>query len=416
MKDNPFTSNIFTKIWSKHFNQSVSGIRFPSIKNLLFLKRRFLPIYVNYGQTHTKGISYTLDSFNFHDLKGKVLLIYDVSTFFNLPEFNQNRIKLDKIKQYPGFLINLTHYTDLNEFMANTFKKNSRYKLKKYKKKLETCFEINYKMFYGEMSKEEYDFIFNTFKYLLKKRFDDKHVTNNNLKKQEWDFYYEVAYPMILEKKAGLYVIYNGTQPIGVTLNYFSKDILFDAITVFDIDYAKFHLGSVTIMKLIEWSIEQKLKIFDFSKGYFDYKKRWASEEYDFECHVFFDSKSFISKLLALIIKKYFETKQFLRDKRVNEKLHKITFLLQNKNSSRRLKPTYEFFEVEKDYLEKELIEVNLDINENVFLRAPIFNFLYLNNETYNNLKVYKITSEPTNFLFFGKTKKVKVAMSKKDI
>ena len=415
MKNNPFTSDIFTSIWSKHFNQSLLGIRFSFVKNLQFLKQRFLPIYVNYGKTHTKGINYTIDDTGVRDLKGKVVLIYDIPTFFNLTETTQDRIKTYKIKQYPGFLINLESFKDLNEYMAATFKKSSRYKLKKYKNKLETCFDINYKMFYGEMSKEEYDFVFEAFKNLLIKRFNAKQESNNNLEKQEWDFYYEVAYPMILEKKAGLFVIYNGTQPIGVTLVYFSEDILFDAITVFDIDYSKFHLGSVTIMKLIAWSIEQKLKLFDFSKGYFDYKKRWATKQYDFEYHILYDSKSLIAKLIAIFIKIYFETKQFLRDKKVNEKLHEITFLLRNKNSSRRLKPTYEFFEVEEDYLEEELIEVNLGIDENDFLRALVFDFLYLNNEALKNLQLFKVIAKNSDYLLKGKSKNLVVHLKTLD-
>ena len=72
------------------------------------------------------------------------------------------------------------------------------------------------------------------------------------------------------------------TKLLGCELN-FSEDTLFDAITVFDIDYSKFHLGSITIMKLIEWCIENEIKILDFSKGYFEYKRRWCTKIYDFE-------------------------------------------------------------------------------------------------------------------------------------
>ncbi len=156
MITNPFTSDTFSAIWSKHFSPSVSATRFGFLKNLLFEKQKFLPLYFNYGKTHTKGISYDFVNFNIAEIKGKVLLIYDVPTYFNLPEIELNSIKRFKIKQYPGFLINLEPYNGLNEFMVGAFKKSSRYKLKKYKNKLETCFDINYKMFYGEISKKEY--------------------------------------------------------------------------------------------------------------------------------------------------------------------------------------------------------------------------------------------------------------------
>lgn len=405
MINNPFTSDIFTNIWSKHFNHSASGSCFASVRDLYFTKHKFLPLYSNYGKTHTKGISYTFDGTDVSDIKGKVLLIYDVPTFFKVTEITKDRIKTYKVKQYPGFLMNLEPYKDLNEFMVGTFKKGSRYKLKKYKRKLETCFDIRYKMFYGEISKRDYDFVFEAFNKLLMKRFDYKQVTNNNLENDEWDFYYEVAYPMILEKKAGLFVVYNGDKPIGVTLNYFSDEILFDAITVFDIDYSKFNLGSVSIMKLVEWSIEQKLKLFDFSKGYFDYKKRWASDKYDFEYHLIYDSKSSLAKLLAFAIKTFLEFKQFLRDKKVNEKLHKLTYMFKQKSNLNVSNPKFELSDYKKNYSNKYLKKVEINDSEYQRLIPSMFEYLYLNNESLPNLIVYKVKGEDNLYVFSGMEK-----------
>ncbi|MGB5668553.1 MAG: GNAT family N-acetyltransferase [Maribacter sp.] len=412
MISNPFTSDTFSTIWSKHFSQSLSATHFSSLNNLRFEKHKFLPLYFNYGKTHTKGISYDFVNSNIAEIKGKVLLIYDVPTYFRINnEFKPKSLKLHKIKQYPGFLIELESFKDLNEYLANTFNKSSRYKLKKYKNKLEACFDVNYKMFYGEMLKSEYDFIFEAFNNLLTKRFNDKQESNNNLEKQEWDFYYEVAYPMILEKKAGLFVIYNGSQPIGVTLNYFSEDILFDAITVFDIDYAKFHLGSITIMKLIEWSIQQNIKIFDFSKGYFDYKKRWATKEYDFEYHIYHDPSSISSKAVAILLKNFFRAKQFLRDKKVNEKLHQLTFWLRNKSNKNKSSLQYEFSNVEQGFKKEELTEVDLKSKDNDFLKPIIFDFLYLNNESFKNLKIHRVIDDNSLFIIQRKPNNVNSAL-----
>ncbi|MBD1262700.1 GNAT family N-acetyltransferase [Maribacter polysiphoniae] len=409
MISNPFTSDTFSTIWSKHFSPSVSATRFGFLKTLFFEKHQFLPLYINYGKTHTKGISYTIENSDVEEIVGKVVLIYDVPTYFTTAELPKNRIKRYQIQQYPGFLIDLESYRDVNEYMVGTFKKSSRYKLNKYKRKLESCFDINYKMFHGEISKDEYESIFASFNALLTKRFDEKQVTNNNLEKEEWDFYHEVAYPMILEKKAGLFVIYNGNLPIGVTLCYFSEEILFDAITVFDIDYSKFHLGSVTIMKLIAWCIEQKLKIFDFSKGYFDYKVRWGSKKYDFEYHILYDSKSLIAQVLALAIALFFKFKQFLRDKNVNEKLHRITYKLKNKPDKTIEKFRYTLFEITEDYQNEDFVEINYGTAENEFLKTIVFEFLYLKNESQRNLKLFRSSTHDNRFLFSGIDNKVMV-------
>ncbi len=411
IKTNPFTSKTFTAIWSKHFNQSRPGRTFDIIKGLFFVKTHFPFLFVNVGKTHTKGISYLVDDTNSEDLKGKVLLIYDVPSFsIGISEFYDTTIKRHIIKQYPGFLIDLTPYSDLNDFMAATFKKSSRYKLKKYKKKLETCFDISSKMFYGHMSKNEYDFVFKRFKELLVKRFADKKVTNNNLEKQEWDFYQEMAYPMILEKKAGLFVIYDHDQPIAVTLNYFSEDVLFDAITVFDIDYSKFHLGSINIMKLLEWCLQHDVKIFDFSKGYFDYKKRWANKAYDFHYHVIYDSTSLNARILATVLRNFFMLKQYLRDKRINEKLHRFTFRVKTLFGQKEPPLKYEFAELKEGFSAKKFHKMDLDASENLFLKKAIFDFLYLNNEPYYQLELFgEKESDSTSFVLSGKEKKIQL-------
>ncbi|MGY8915087.1 MAG: GNAT family N-acetyltransferase, partial [Flavobacteriales bacterium] len=357
---NPFTSQTFSKIWLAHFNKNKPLFTLKGLEGLSFVKPWSLPIYVNVGMTHTKGVSYTFNQQEQVDLKNKVLLIYDVPTFFDLEIATLNSsLQFKKSRQYPGYLIHLDNYTDIGHYMSSSFSKSSRYKLNKYKKRLEDSFDISYKMFLGDISKEEYDSVFEHFKILLEKRFLDKGITNNNLDPDEWDFYHEVAYPLILEKKASLFVIYEGNTPIGVTLCYFSENILFDAITVFDIDYEKFHLGSVTIMKLIEWSLENNIKIFDFSKGYFDYKKRWANKEYHFEYHIYHDSNSISAKIIAWSILEFFSLKQKLRDKKVNEKIHKLRFHLKNKKVEDTTKPIYHFSDLDQEINASEFINID---------------------------------------------------------
>lgn len=413
MQNNPFTSNIFTSIWLKHFNQKKVGRSFEGILGLRFTKSDSLWYWTNVGATLTKGIDYKLLVTSTFDFKNNVILIYDVPTYFEInKETTTVNLGFYAVKQYPGFLINVSEFTDLTHYMAVTFSKSSRYKLNKYKKRFEQCFDIEYRMFYGDISKNEYDDIFKNFKVLLEKRFDDKQVENNNLRSREWNFYYEVAYPMILEKKASIFVIYDSGVPIGVTLNYFSEHIVFDAITVFDIDYAKFHLGSVTIMKLIEWSIDNNFKTFDFSKGYFDYKTRWSTRVYDFEYHIYYDSSSVKAKATAWFLKSFFGFKHYLREKKINEKLHKFTYRLKSKNAFTTPTSSYSFIEIGTVELEQleQLDTKNLDAT---VLKPIVFEFLYLNSECMKDLKIYKYGDKQIDFLFKGSSKLVGVSITK---
>ncbi len=339
---NPFLSESFTSIWIRHFSSEKAGRSFKFLPSLTFTKNRLLPLFTNVGKTMTKGIDYKLAPEASDDFRRKVFLIYDVPTYFEVGTGPlATDLALHRTKQYPGFLIDLQGFTSLNDYLLTTFSKSSRYKLKKYKKRFEASFEVRYVMYRGEITKATYDQVFQSFRELLEKRFDDKQITNNNLEPKEWQFYYEVTYPMLLENKASLFVIYNEDIPIGVTLNFFSEDILFDAITVFDIDYAKFHLGSITIMGLLEWCLENKIRIFDFSKGYFDYKSRWATETYDFQYHIYYDARSLLARTIAFSLKNFFDLKQWLRERKVNEKLHRMTYRFKNKTPALRKQKLY---------------------------------------------------------------------------
>lgn len=415
MNNNPFLSRNFTSIWSKHFYQNRTGLTFKFIKGPSFFKPSILPLYISFGKNLTKGISYTTMEVESKDFAGKAFLIYDVPEFFKIDtSTHPKNLKLYKIKQYPGFLIDLEAFTNFNHYMSSTFSKSSRYKLNKYKKRLEGSFDINYKMLLGDISKEEYDHLFKYFKKLLQRRFLQKQITNNNLDPKEWDFYRDVAYPMIVEKKASLFVIYERQTPIGITLNYHSDKVVFDAITVFDIDYSKFHLGSVTIMKLIEWCLENNYKILDFSKGYFDYKTRWTNKTYDFEYHIWYDSKTMSASLLAYFIKSYLNFKQKLRENNVNTKLHKFSFFLKNTKteSTEESIPNYRFSEPMDVYDFTKLKTVPIDEEGNERLKPMVFDFLYLNSERLQDTSLYKIQdNEDAAFVISGKNLCQKIYM-----
>lgn len=402
-KHNPFLSKTYGEIWLKHFNKakSKSVKNFSFISELSFVKHRYLSLYHNVGKTLTKGVDYTLEPKD--GFENKTFVIYDVPTYFKEKNIESNsRLRCYKSKQYPGFLIETEKFEDLNDYMLTRFSKNSRNKQKKYRRRLENSFKIQYKMFFGDISKSEYDFVFNEFKNLLVKRFDEKKITNNNLNKEEWDFYYEVAYPLILQKKASLFVVYNNDKPIGVTLCYFSEDILFDAITVFDIDYYKFHLGSITIMKLIEWCTENAIRTLDFSKGYFDYKTRWCTKTYDFEYHIYYDNKSLKSKMLAYMIKQFYDFKQYLRDKSINEKLHRLTYKLKGEKQSSEKQFSYNFSATDVTERSSSLDFVDIEGNGNNALKLMVYDFLYLYEEHYDNVKLFSFKSDETKYLITG--------------
>ena len=213
---------------------------------------------------------------------------------------------------------------------------------------------------------------------------------------------------MIQEKKACLYVVSERNKPIGIMLNFLAQDSLYQFIMVFDIDYAKFNVGTTSIMKLLEWSLEKELKVFDFSKGYYQFKKRWGNLEYRFEYHVLYDSTSFLSILLAFYLKQYFVLKQILRERKINELLHKLTFGNKNRTSLNRQR----YILIETNTLENTAsVPIDFHSKDQQHLRPIIFDFLYYNSESLKNIVVHKILDDTSRYLIMGKNSNTIIQM-----
>ncbi|MFV9551004.1 GNAT family N-acetyltransferase [Algibacter sp. PT7-4] len=385
----PFLTKTFQNIWRKHFISNKTIQTFKFIDGVNFYKNNFR-IYTNIGKNLTKGNIYNLIHEN--DYKNTTLLIYDVLPHLTKKQNTNNtqkNIGVLKSKQYTGFLIQLDKFKSIDDYLLNTFSKNTRMKMRKFNKRLETCFNISTKMFFGHIEKQEYDFIFENFMALLQKRYSEKEISYNNMQPKEWNFYKDVAYPLILEKKASLFIIYNNNTPIAVTYNYHTQDSVIDAITVYDTNYSKFNIGYVNNLKLISWCFDNKIKTLDFSKGYFDYKKRMSTLEYDFEYHILYDKASIVSKIKAFGYYNFFKIKAYLRNKDYNSKFHKISYKLKNKSAP---KENFEIIKLAK--LPESYLLNRIDIMDNTkynFLKRHVNNFLYLIVKPYNQIQLFEV-------------------------
>jgi Acetyltransferase (GNAT) domain len=400
IQNNPFTSNIFERVWMNHFKPTNSIHSFKFMDGVHFYKTALFPIFFNIGKNLTKGNYYEINDKN--DYKNKIFVIYDVPSYFDVKKIPQTikKLKLHKSIQYPGFLIEIDKYSNMDNYLLSTFGKNSRMKMRKYSKRLDACFDISTKMFHGHIDKNEYEILFEYFMILLKRRYSDKQISYNNMHPVEWEFYKKVAYPLILEGKASLFVIYDNETPIAITYNYHSENIVFDAITVFDIDYNKFNIGYLNNLKLINWCFENNIKYLDFSKGYFDYKKRMCSLEYNFEYQILYDNSSMQGKIMALIIFKFFELKSYLRSKDINTKFHKLAFFFKNK---RKQKIKHEITELSKLPNIHYLSDINYKMEKYSFLKKIIYDFLYGLSIHSSEIDIYSVNNQKDTYIISSK-------------
>ena len=116
---------------------------------------------------------------------------------------------------------------------------------------------------------------------------------------------------MINEKKASFFVIKDDEKIISVNLAYHADNVMFGAAAVSNPEYISYGMGSIAILKSIEWALENKVSYFDMSKGSFGYKHRWATKTYVSYHHIFFDKACPVSILLANSISLLYWAKQF---------------------------------------------------------------------------------------------------------
>ncbi|MEO9513949.1 MAG: GNAT family N-acetyltransferase [Flavobacteriaceae bacterium] len=392
--ENPFKSEPFISIWAKHFGHEKDILSFSCFSDLRFLKTKFLPIYINAGSTNTKGVDYTIVG---GGLGNKVFLVYDVPDNDCISPPTVTGLKIIKTQQYPGFLIDLTKFSGFDDFLVKQFSKKTRYKFKTNKKRLESCFSIQHKMHSNAIDKKEYDALFSCFKKLLLKRFDNKKISNNNLDSKEWEFYKELGYQLILKNEAGLFVTYNGKTPIALSLLCFAGQRAIDVIRVFDIDFAKFRLGSISLNALVEWCFNHQMNHLDFSKGLFDYKERWSNQQYHFDYHIIYNPKKIISITLAAFVKNYFDLKQFLRKKEVNTYFHKLTHKFRIGHLRSEKKTDFKLIYVDNAEKVDHLLPIDLDKGYD-FLKKPIYDLLYNKQKPIGHAQVYRSPEQQNHY------------------
>ena len=391
IKHNPFNTERFENTWLKYFMGSIPPVRFDFIKGVSFYKDSKFPLYINVGRNITKGFYYTIEKEKVNKF-GHALLIRDVPTYFEVPEIKDIKgIKALRARQYNGYLTDLTKYPTFDDFLKDKYTSSNRNVLRRRSKGLAGSFDIKHEFYYGSIDPETYDLVMTKLHELLIKRFSQKQTEYHVLSK--WDYFKESMYQMILEKEAHLYVIYEREDPIGIYLSISFGDIISGAIPVFDTDYSKFGLGNILTLNLIEWCMENQIRIFDSSKGDYGEKDKISDLKYFFEYHILYCPKSIRSTLMAKGLHFFFKTKQFLREKQLHSVYHNLKYKLRPKKSSNAPSrgPKYEFSETDSSTFNMDgMHQIDMKQDEFAFLRMMVYNFLYKTRDHVNDVKIFK--------------------------
>jgi CelD/BcsL family acetyltransferase involved in cellulose biosynthesis len=216
---------------------------------------------------------------------------------------------------------------------VNVLSRRNQKNLFAKKKKLEAKGTISYKSFYGEPIEEAlYSRLFQEFYEILKQRFDQKKVYNRDL--SSWQNLKDKVYPLLGEKKASLFTIYDGPKLINVTLNFHLGNLICSHIQAFDVNYSDFNLPDIAMLKQLEWCYGHDIMMYDLMLGHTYYKEKWSNSVYRYRSQVFYRAAP-LPTLSAYLLIAYSKTKLFLRKWIIPEgiSMDRILFLFNGGNA-----------------------------------------------------------------------------------
>jgi len=310
-----------------------------------------------------------------------------------------------RVRYRTGYIIDLSPYSSveqyLNSHMGSRHSKNILNRLKR----LESCFNIKHKIYFGEIDQIEYRVLFEEFERMIRVRFEQRGEEHVGLKR--WDFYKKNAYDLILNKRASLFVIYDDKKPIAISLSYHFDNILDSAITSYDIDYAKFGLGNIAVVQKLDWCFQNNYKRMDMRWGRLRYKRQWCNAIEEYKCDVIYNDLP-ISRIMAFVVSKIIILKKFLLlheilPLKVNFKFRDMHKAIGNINKNNG--PAYKIEDLDQLPLNEELSALDFNAIEFQFLQNPVRNYQYDNLEHSRDINIYRVINEEMSYIIQGKSK-----------
>jgi hypothetical protein len=372
-----------------------------------FEKTSILPFYERINNNTNGNISVNKNNTQLGKLADRVFVVNFIPPYLDL-KINKEKTpyRAFQVKPRTGFIIDLSQYSSADEYLKSHLGSKNRRNILSRLKRLESCFNINYKIYFGEMDKSEYAFLFEKFERMIGSRFEqrgDEHVGF-----QRWDEYKESVYELIIKKRASLFVIYDNDKPIAINLNYHFENILDIAIPSYDIDYFKFGLGQIALVKQLEWCFENDYKRVDMRWGELPYKRLWCNAIMNYKCDVVYNKNNPIDMLIAFLVAKGVNIKKSLTDRKILPlNLNFTSRGTENTKPNNKVDsiPAYTIEDLEELPLNEVLSLIDLNDKEFQFLRNPVYNYQYSHTLHSKDLKIYSVNSQNMTYIIEGNSK-----------
>jgi|GEM_PF-1016032 len=391
--------------------------RFSFFLELFFKEKTFPWFYQKITNNYIDSIVYTKANTAAKGSKIETCIVYDIPSYLEIESSLQNTdLEEIKIPLYNGYAVYLANHSTCDAFLNDQVGKSRTNKLRRHQNRLDLSIAPTYTMYYGSIDKKEYTRLFKELKRITAIRFTQKEEHNFEL--PYLNYYEEIMYQMIFNKKASIYVIYDKDKPINITLNFIDGETMLHFNSCFDVDYNMFNLGHLNTIKHLRWCYDNGIQLFDMGRGDFFHKRQWVNKTYLYQEQIIYNSKSWTATLKAkkTVLQHKFRFIIIGILKKFNFHLlygKFITFkyrLSQPKNTV--TTPVYKVVNNCEIPQKDILVQIEYLAKEYQFLLFYINDFLHKNFEKNTNITVYKEDGIPPTFYIKGEKKSQKISLA----
>ena len=256
--------------------------------------------------------------------KNMVVMYYDINDQDVLYEILKQDVRAKSI-----FLYNCP-FCSVDDSFENVFsrqitKSKKRTEIRKFEKKLQRLGSLKVYHIEDVDSWNKYSSYFSEIFEVHKKRFSKVFIPSELCLYKNQKYYTELFENLVKHKKAYISIMTLDDKVISFVYTVVSGDIIQDWMPAFDPAFSKYNLGTVHLMKIIEYICEkERYSVFDFSKGNGVYKERWCNGHTKNYMYIRRFSNSMIANIKQMMVYIPYEFKGWLRTKGYMSKIKKI--------------------------------------------------------------------------------------------
>lgn len=313
---------------------------------------------------------------------GMVINFYDVNTAAPLYPILDKQKWTSKVYLYDCPFVDVAQPFE-TLFLTQVTKSKKRAELKKFSNKLDNVGKVELINIDDEKSWKQYGYLIKNIYPLHKARFSDVYIPSELCLYKNENYYTELFESLVTKEKALLSLLTVDGVVVSFLYTVVSDGIVMDWMPAFDPAFAKYSLGTVHLMKMLEYLCKQdKYRILDFSKGAAVYKERWAKGKTDNYMFVRRYSCSPVSLLQSWRITQPIKLKNYLRKKGVLDKIKDMLVIIQRNKETVSARQDGQYRIVEELPEDAHIIPATYDqISQTPFdIRQDILTAIYMGN------------------------------------